>query len=83
MVGMMRKNKPNTTDADRLHRCLGITPAGKGIFLQTIRSDLSKNVMSALRELTRYRCDECGSVLMEQDNLCGFCKIESEAKVAA
>lgn len=82
-VGMMRKNKPNTTDPDRLHRCLGITPAGRGIMLQTIRNDLAKNVMSALRELTRYRCDDCGSVLLEQDDLCGLCKLESETMVAA
>lgn len=51
--------------------------------LQTIRNDLAKNVMSALRELTRYRCDDCGSVLLEQDDLCGLCKLESENMVAA
>lgn len=78
IVGLTRKasNKP---DVDWLRRCLGITPTRVGnnqTFLKTIRSDRGQALLDAIKDLTLFICDDCGAVMLEQDNICGLCKMD-------
>jgi hypothetical protein len=80
---MTRKNG-TTPDIDRLRRCLGITPTrGKGELrmLRTMRADRARALLVAIEELTAFVC-ECGEVMSEAAELCGFCVAEREAVAA-
>lgn len=84
-VGLTRRGS-NNPDVDWLRRSLGITPTrGKGnlTMLQTIRSDRGQALLNAIKDLTRCICDECGTVMLEQDTICGLCKMDKEENQVA
>jgi hypothetical protein len=83
-VGMMRTSKPTCCDADRLRRCLGVTPTrarGRLLLLRTIDAGLAGRLEVAIGELTAHVCGGCGEVLVEP-GLCGWC-VEERSGVAA